>query len=93
VVYAFAGGSGQLVEAPDAGGLSYALAVAAPGPLTWNGAMLAACDASMTAPCATQATGQVTAYVEGPGALVAGGAKLTCQGGASNRALTLVMRY
>ena len=93
VVYAFAGGSGQLAEAPDAGGLSYALVVASPGPPTWNGATLTACDASMTAPCVTQATGQVTAYVEGPGALVAGGAKLTCLGGPSNRALTLVMRY
>jgi hypothetical protein len=93
VVYAFAGASGQLSEAPDAGGLSYALAVAAPGPPTWNGVALTACAASMTAPCEAEGTGQVTAYVVGPGTLAAGGAMLTCSGGASNRALTLIVRY
>ncbi|HEY3822731.1 MAG TPA: TIM-barrel domain-containing protein [Polyangiaceae bacterium] len=93
VVYAFAGGSGQLAEAPDAGGLSYRLAVASTGPATWNGAPLAACDASPVAPCAAEATGQVTAYVVGPGTLVAGGSMLTCSGGASTRALTLIVRY
>jgi hypothetical protein len=93
VVYAFAGGNGQLSEAPDAGGLSYALAVASSGPTMWNGTPLAACDASMTAPCVEEGAGQVTAYVVGPGTLVGGGAKLECEGGAPNRALTLVVRY
>jgi alpha-glucosidase len=93
LIYAFAGGTGQLSEAPDAGGLSYSLAVAPSGAPTWNGVALGACDASMTAPCATQATGEVTSYVVGPGELVAGGATLTCTGGASNRALTLILRF
>jgi len=93
MIYAFAGGTGQLSEAPDAGGLSYRLGVAPSGPPTWNGLALAACDASTTAPCATQTTGEVTSYVVGPGALVAGGATLTCTGGASNRALTLIVRF
>jgi len=93
VIYSFAGASGQLSEAPDAGGLSYSLAVAPSGPPMWNGVTLTACDASLTAPCATEATGQVTAYVAGPGTLAAGGAMLRCSGGASNRALTLVVRY
>jgi hypothetical protein len=47
----------------------------------------------MTAPCEAEGTGQVTAYVVGPGTLAAGGAMLTCSGGASNRALTLIVRY
>ena len=68
-------------------------AVAPSGAPTWNGVALGACDASMTAPCATQATGEVTSYVVGPGELVAGGATLTCTGGASNRALTLILRF
>jgi alpha-glucosidase len=93
VVYAFAGGSGQLTEAPDAGALSYALSVASTGAPTWNGETLGACDANDTAPCATQATGQVTAYVVGPGTLVAGGAQLVCTGGWTGRELTLVVRY
>jgi alpha-glucosidase len=93
VVYAFAGATGQLVEAPDAGGLTYAIDIAPSGPPTWNGIALTACDASLTAPCVAQAMGQVTAYVAGPGNLVAGGAKLTCSGGWSTRALTLVVRY
>jgi hypothetical protein len=93
VVYAFAGGSGQLAEAPDAGGLSYTLAVAPSGPPTWNGVALTACDVGMTAPCAAEASGQVLAYVVGPGVLVAGGATLECLGGAGSRALTLSVRY
>jgi len=93
IVYAFAGGTGQLSEAPDAGGLSYALQVAQAGATSWNGAPLAACDAGLTPPCATEATGQVTAHVVGPGTVLAGGAALTCSGGSPGRALTLVMRY
>jgi alpha-glucosidase len=93
IVYAFAGGSGQLTEAPDAGGLTYGLATAPMGAATWNGAALAACDASMTPPCVADAAGQVTAYVVGPGTLVAGGATLTCSGGAPDRALTLILRF
>ena len=93
IVYAFAGAAGSLVEAPDAGGLSYALETAPAGPPTWNGAALAACDASATAPCFEQTTGQVTAHVQGPGTLVAGGASLACSGGYATRALTLVVRY
>ncbi|MGH7295226.1 MAG: TIM-barrel domain-containing protein, partial [Polyangiaceae bacterium] len=96
VVYAFAGGSGALTEAPDAGGLSYTVGVAAAGDATWNGATLAACDAASTPPCgspAGQIAGQVTAYVTGPGTLVAGGASVACAGGATDRRLTIVVRY
>jgi alpha-glucosidase len=93
VVYAFAGGAGAFEEAPDSGGLSYALDVAPQGAATWNGAPLAACDTTPVAPCAQSVDGQVTAYVTGPGTLVAGGANLTAEGGSSSRALTLVVRY
>ena len=93
IVYAFAGAPGSFVEAPDAGGLSYTLAVASQGPATWNGAALAACGATPVAPCAQSAAGQVTAYVTGPGTLVAGGASLTATGGEPDRALTLVVNY
>ena len=92
VVYAFAGGKGQLAEAPDAGGLSYALDVAPAGPPAWNGAALPACDAKLTAPCVETAAGQITAHVVGPGTLVAGGAMLACSGGAPDRKLTLLVR-
>jgi alpha-glucosidase len=91
IVYAFAGAPGSFAEAPDSGGLSYTLAVAAQGPATWNGVALAACGATPAAPCAQSTTGQVTAYVTGPGTLVAGGASLTASGGAASRALTLVV--
>jgi alpha-glucosidase (family GH31 glycosyl hydrolase) len=95
VVVAFAGAAGQLTEAPDAGGLAYALDVAPQGPATWNGAPLATCDAALTPPCleAQSPAGQATAHVTGPGVLVAGGAKVTCTGGATNRSLTLTVRY
>jgi alpha-glucosidase (family GH31 glycosyl hydrolase) len=94
VVYAFAGGSGALTEVPDAGSLGYTLGTAAAGDPTWNGVALAACDANDTAPCADVGiAGQVTAYVVGAGTLVAGGASLTCAGGAGDRALTLVVRF
>jgi sulfoquinovosidase len=93
IVYAFAGAPGSFAEAPDSGGLSYTLAVAAQGPAAWNGTALAACGATPAAPCAQSATGQVTAYVTGPGTLVAGGASLTASGGAASRALTLVVNY
>ena len=92
VVYVFAGGKGQLAEAPDAGGLSYAVDVAPAGSPTWNGTTLAACDASLTAPCVEMAAGQVTAHVVGAGILVAAGAKLACTGGAASRKLTLIVR-
>ena len=59
---------------------------------TWNGKALAACDAALTAPCAAAARGQVTAYVVGPGKLVAEGATLTVAGGSATRKLTLVVR-
>jgi alpha-glucosidase len=91
VVYAFAGGTAQLTEVADAGGLTYALGAGAGA--SWNGVALGACDASDTAPCAdTTVSGQVTAHVTGPGVLVAGGASVTCSGGAGDRALTIVVR-
>jgi alpha-glucosidase len=93
VVYVFAGGSGQLVEVPDAGSLGYSLTVAPQGPATWNGAALAACNASAQPPCVQTASGQVTAHVVGSGTLVAGGAKLVASGGSAKRALTFVVRY
>ena len=93
IVYAFAGASGGFTEAPDSGGLSYTLTTAATGALTWNGASLGACPAVPAAPCATTGTGQVTAYVVGPGTLVAGGASLTMTGGAATRNLTLIVRF
>lgn len=93
IVYAFAGAPGSFAEAPDSGGLSYTLAVVPQGPTTWNGVALAACAVTPAAPCAQSATGQVTAYVTGPGTLVAGGASLTASGGAATRALTLVVNY
>jgi hypothetical protein len=93
VVYAFAGGTGALTEPPDAGTLSYSLAVAAPGVPTWNSATLAACDPSNTPPCAASAPGVVTVHVLGPGTLAAGGASLACTGGSAARTLTLVVRY
>ena len=96
IVLAFApvGASGAFVEAPDSGGLAYRLdAVGATADTTWNGATLAACDAAMTAPCVEAIASGVRAHVVGPGALVAGGAKLTCTGGAATRALTLVVRF
>jgi len=93
VVYAFAGAAGSFDEAPDSGGLSYALAVAPQGPVTWNGAALDACGATPVAPCSETATGQVTAYVTGPGTLVAGGASVSATGGAASRQLTMVVRY
>jgi alpha-glucosidase len=92
VVYAFAGATGSFTEAPDAGGLSYALASGPAGATTWNGASLAPCGATPAAPCAQSAAGQVTAYVKGPGALVAEGATLTVTGGATTRNLTLIVR-
>jgi len=92
IVYAFAGGTGSFTEAPDAGGLSYTLASAPPGGPTWNGSALPACDAILTPPCAVSATGQVTAHVVGPGSLVAEGATLTANGGASTRSLTFIVR-
>jgi alpha-glucosidase len=94
VVYAFAGASGSFSEAPDSGGLSYSLTSAPTSAVpTWNGAPLGACGASPSAPCATSATGQVTAYVVGPGTLVAGGAQLAMTGGSATRNLTLIVRY
>ncbi len=92
VVYAFSGGSGAFVEAPDAGSLAYSVDVAPAGAPAWNGAALAACAATPVAPCAASATGQVTAYVTGPGTLVAAGAKVSATGGAATRALTIVVR-
>jgi hypothetical protein len=92
VVYAFAGAAGSFTEAPDAGGLTYSLATAAAGTTTWNGVALAACSETPTPPCAVTVTGQVSAYVAGPGTLVAGGASLTATGGAATRNLTLVVR-
>jgi alpha-glucosidase len=92
VVNAFAGGTGSFTESPDAGALSYAMSAGASGVATWNGQMLVACDAAMTAPCAATASGQVTAYVVGPGKLVAEGATLTVAGGSATRKLTLVVR-
>jgi alpha-glucosidase len=93
IVFAFAGASGSFSEAPDSGGLSYTLTSAAGGAPSWNGASLGACNAAHTAPCATSAAGQVTAYVVGPGMLVAGGAGLAVTGGAATRKLTLVVRF
>jgi alpha-glucosidase len=92
IVFAFAGAAGSFTEAPDAGGLSYTLTTAASGSTTWNGARLATCSAQPTAPCAQTAPGQVTAYVVGPGTLVAAGASLSVAGGSSSRSLTLVVR-
>ena len=92
IVYAFAGAAGSFTEAPDSGGLSYALATAASGAPTWNGTPLLTCGATPVPPCATTATGLVTAYVVGPGTLVAGGASFTATGGSSTRNLTIVVR-
>ena len=93
VVYVFAGAPGQFTEAPDAGGLSYALRLAPVGPATWNGAPLPACDASGAVPCAEETPGQTTAHVTGSGTLTAGGAALVASGGGAARSLTLVVRY
>jgi alpha-glucosidase len=93
IVYVFAGENGSFSEAPDAGGLAYALAVAPQGPATWNGASLSACDAALDAPCVQSATGQTTAYVTGSGTLVANGARFTSMGGWATRKLTIVLRY
>jgi alpha-glucosidase (family GH31 glycosyl hydrolase) len=92
VVYVFAGASGAFTESPDAGALSYAVAVAAVGVSSWNGTAFAACGATPVAPCVSTATGQVTAYVTGPGTLAAGGASVVMTGGASTRKLTIVVR-
>ena len=101
IVYAFAGAAGAFSEAPPSAGdaatatpLSYTLATApSGGATTWNGTTLAVCGATPpTAPCASSASGIVTAYVAGPGTLVAGGASLTATGGSATRALTLVLR-
>jgi len=92
IVYAFAGAAGSFAEAPDAGGLSYTLATSTSSATTWNGATLGACATTPIAPCASSATGQITAYVTGPGTLIAGGATLTAVGGASTRKLTLIVR-
>ncbi len=89
VVYAFAGASGSFTESPDWGGLTYALTSGTSGAPTWNGVALGACAATPAAPCATTASGEVTAYVVGSGTLVAGGAKLVMGGGAATRKLTL----
>lgn len=93
IVYVFAGASGQFTEAPDAGGLSYTLAVAPMGPPTWNGAALAACDAALDAPCIASTAGMDTAYVTGNGTLVADGATFVASGGWTTRKLTIVVRY
>jgi hypothetical protein len=93
VVYAFAGASGSFTEAPDSGGLSYALSTAPTGSPTWKGASLATCNAAHTPPCATTAAGLITAYVVGPGTLVAGGASLAVTGGAATRKLTVLVRF
>ncbi len=92
IVYAFAGAAGSCTEPPDSGGLTYALAVSPASATTWNGTALRACGATPAAPCATTSAGMVTAYVTGPGTLVAGGATLTATGGSSTRNLTLVVR-
>jgi alpha-glucosidase len=95
VVFAFAGASGAFVEPPDAGGLSYTLAPSATptSGASWNGAILAACDAAFTAPCVETREGAVRAHVTGQGTLSAGGADLAVTGGGSSRALTLSLRY
>jgi alpha-glucosidase len=93
IVYAFAGASGSFTEAPDSGGLSYTLAVVSAGGPTWNGSPLASCAATPVAPCATSGANQVTAYVAGPGTLLAGGAQLVATGGAATRNLTLIVRF
>ncbi len=93
VVYAFAGAPGRFTEAPDSGGLSYALAVAPPTATTsWNGAPLPACDANLDAPCVETGPGPIKAHVTGPGTLSTGGATLTASGGDATRKLTLVVR-
>jgi len=95
VVYAFAGGTGAFAEAPDAGGLSYAIVPADPtASPSYGGTALPACAAPPVAPCFENTDAHtLTAHVTGPGVLVAGGTKLTCTGGSSARALTLVVRY
>jgi alpha-glucosidase (family GH31 glycosyl hydrolase) len=98
IVYAFLGASGSFTEAA---GLGYQLTqVATPASTlsaTWNGAALAACDATNTAPCLATSADGATAYVTGPGslALSSGGkpaATLTATGGSATRKLTLVVR-
>jgi hypothetical protein len=93
VVYAFAGASGSFTESPDWGGLLYTLASAPAGGPTWNGASLGGCAATPAPPCATSTTRQVTAYVVGPGTLVAGGASLVVTGGSATRKLTLQINF
>jgi hypothetical protein len=94
IVLAFTGASGSFTEAADPGyvGLSYSMVAAPAGPVTWNGAALAACTTTPAAACATTAPGVVTAYVVGRGVLVAGGSAITASGGDPLRNLTFVVR-
>jgi hypothetical protein len=75
--------------------LSYELSIsgASTQGAAWNGAPLAACDATLTAPCVETTSDGVRAHVIGPGALEAGGGKLDVKGGSATRALTLVVRF
>ena len=94
VVYAFAGGAGSFDESPDAGGISYTLETAdASVAPSWNGAPLSSCATPAVAPCFENTDTTITAHVTGPGALIAGGAKLTCIGGDAARSLVLVLRH
>jgi hypothetical protein len=106
VVYVFAGANGSFQEAPPdmpgAGTLSYTLASAGPTPAgsasaTWNGAPLAACTGAAPTSCVVASADGVTAHVTGPGSLAvtragAPAATFTASGGASTRALTIVVR-
>jgi sulfoquinovosidase len=98
IVYAFLGADGSFEEID---GLGYAVkqlgGAAGKLSMTWQGAAVPACAASVTTGCFAATADGATAYVTGPGTLVvtAGGkaaAELTATGGDAARNLTWVVR-
>jgi hypothetical protein len=59
---------------------------------TWAGAPLPACGATPAAPCVKSEGGRVAVFVEGPGTLAAGSAKVEIKGGDAKRKLMVVVR-
>lgn len=97
VVYVFLGGSGSFVEKS---GLAYSMAQASDitGALSfsWGGAEIAACADPVVAPCVEGLSDRDVVHVAGPGELVitgqGGSATFSAEGGAADRALTVVVR-
>jgi alpha-D-xyloside xylohydrolase/alpha-glucosidase len=90
---ALGGAGGSFVEV---GGQSYTLiSTGAPdsATVTWNGAALAACDATPVAPCGSINGAQAEAYLVGDGTLAAGSTTLTTSGGRPARALHLRLNW